>query len=322
MSKLLKPSPTFFLLFAAIVLFALSSPVIKLLVQNGGKYGLKHPDSISYCNVLFIANLCSGIIVLISFGTKGILQEFVSLTRKTYLLLGISVVLAFLYPATLFTALETTSVTNVVLLSRFEGIFYALLAWLVYRKKLNRYESIGLSIIGIGIATLVYIDKMYMATRGELLVLVAAIFYALAVWISKETLKSCSVRLFLFVRNFFSAIAFFVVALFLYGSHHFADAFVGELWILMGIYGLLIIVLGQYMWYEGIKNAQPQLISNLNLSYPFLALLFAYFLLEEIPNQLQQMAIVIILIGMLISRIKSKTLADTHLSSDKSMSGG
>ena len=314
---------TTFLLIAAIVLFALSSPVIKLLVKKGGEFGLEHPDAISFCNILFIANLCSGIIVLASFGTKGILKEFLSLSRKTYFYLSISIVLAFLYPATLFTALESTTVTNVILLSRFEGIFYALLAWVVYKKSLNKFELSGLAIIGIGISALIYIDKMYMATRGELLVIVAAVFYAFAVWMSKETLKHCSVRLFLFARNFFSAIAFFVVAIYLYGADHFADAFSGELWILMAIYGLFVIVIGQYMWYEGIKTAEPNLISNINLSYPFLALAFAFFLLGENPGTIQIIAIGIILSGMLISKIKSKsTKDDTILEVDKSMSGG
>jgi predicted PurR-regulated permease PerM len=55
----------------ALICFALASPVVKLLSERGGELG----NAISFCNLLFIGNFCAGIMVLVSFGAKGILNE-------------------------------------------------------------------------------------------------------------------------------------------------------------------------------------------------------------------------------------------------------
>ena len=302
----------------ALVCFSLASPVVKLLGERGGDLG----GAISFCNLLFIGNLCAGVIVLVSFGARGILKEIRGFKFKQQLMLAVSVVIAGLYPGLIYTALASTTVTNVVMLSRFESIFYGLLAWVVFKSALKRNEVIGFGLIGFGVLAIVYVKEMYMFRGGDMIVLVAAAVEACAIVISKKTLKFCSLRTFLFVRNFFSAIAWFILAMQLYGPDHFSEAFQSSLWLLMTFYAIVVIVLGQFMWYRGIKTASPHVVSNLTMLSPFLTLSFAFILLSETPDLYEGVALGVILLGMIVAKIKAKPRGDMVSQLDKSMSGG
>ncbi len=59
-------------LVLTIILAALATPIVKRLVMHGGKLGLSNPNAISFCNILFGGNLCSGDVVLIYYGWKDI----------------------------------------------------------------------------------------------------------------------------------------------------------------------------------------------------------------------------------------------------------
>jgi drug/metabolite transporter (DMT)-like permease len=235
-------------------------------------------------------------------------------------LLGVGV--AGLYPALIYTALESTSVTNVLMLSRFESILFAFLAWWVYKTALNKNEIIGLSIIGVGVLSIVYLKEMYMFRNGDYIILIAAVVEAIGIIISKKILSFCSLRAFLFARNFFSSIGFFIIAINLFGFHHFQDAFQPELWGLIAVYALVIIVLGQYMWYKGIKSASSEMVSSLSMISPFLTLFFAFILLGESPDLYELLAIGLILTGMVVTRIKSRGKDERISQIDKSLSGG
>ncbi len=110
-------------LILAIILAALATPIVKWLVMHGGKLGLSNINAISFCNILFVGNLCSGLVVLVYFGWKDIWRQLRELTAKTGLLLmGNLLIGTVLAPIFLYIALETTMVTNLVLLTRIEFV--------------------------------------------------------------------------------------------------------------------------------------------------------------------------------------------------------
>ncbi|MFT7537840.1 MAG: drug/metabolite transporter (DMT)-like permease, partial [Hyphomicrobiaceae bacterium] len=191
-----------------------------------------------------------------------------------------------------------------------------------FKSALKRNEVIGFGLIGFGVLAIVYVKEMYMLRGGDMIVLVAAAVEACAIVISKKTLKFCSLRTFLFVRNFFSAIAWFILAMQLYGPDHFSEAFQPSLWLLMTFYAFVVIVLGQFMWYRGIKTASPHVVSNLTMLSPFLTLSFAFILLSETPDIYEGIALGVILLGMIVAKIKAKPRGDMVSQLDKSMSGG
>ncbi|MEM6698707.1 MAG: DMT family transporter, partial [Bacteroidota bacterium] len=224
--------------------------MVKLLVQQGGKNGLQYPRSISFCNVLFVGNLCAGLLVVAMFDTKKILLELKESTRRKKMMLLSSSLTAIIYPALIFTALEFTSVTNVVLLSRFEVIIFILLSIFLYKIRLNIYQHIGYVMIGAAVIGLTLVNDNFMFSRGDVLILIATVFFAVNSILSKELLKLTSLPTFLFTRNFCSALVFLAIGIYLYGWHHFQHAFRGNLWSIMLFYALIIIVLGQYLWFR------------------------------------------------------------------------
>ncbi|MFK7934543.1 MAG: DMT family transporter [Saprospiraceae bacterium] len=310
------------LLVVATILFALASPLIKLLVQQGGINGLQYNRAVSFCNVLFIGNLCAGIIVLIVFKPRSIATEMRKTDRKTKLLLCLSSLVAFIYPSLIFTALETTSVTNVVLLSRVEVIIFILLSLFFYKVKINLYQHVGYILIGVATLLLVLINDNFMPTRGEGLVLLAAVFFAITSIINKELLKRTTVKVFLFVRNFTSSIIFFFIAVYLYGWDHFSDAFKGELWTIMLFYALIIIVLGQFIWFRNVPRVQFSTVTWLLILNPFLTIFFAWLILDEVPTIYEGIAIVAIFVGMMIAQIGSYRLRSVYSNVESTLVGG
>ena len=139
------------LLVLAILLFALGPAVLKLLTMSGGKLGITAPGSISFCSVLFIGNLCAGLVTLVFAGPRRILRELVSVPRATKVYLVLGAVVFTIHPALLYSALEETTLLNVVLLSRFHGIAYVVVGYLFLRAVVSRLEVLGYAIIAVGV---------------------------------------------------------------------------------------------------------------------------------------------------------------------------
>ncbi len=75
-------------LILAIVLAALATPIVKWLLVHGGKLGISNPNAISFCNILFVGNICSGIVVLATFGWGRLWLQLKRLDARTSQLLA------------------------------------------------------------------------------------------------------------------------------------------------------------------------------------------------------------------------------------------
>ncbi len=289
------------LLGIATALFALASPILKILVDEGGRFGIHHTEAISFCNVLFIGNFCAGLISFTFVAKRSFPKEIKSLDRKTWMYLIISCILAIIYPSLVFFALELTSVTHLVLVSRFEGISYLILAFFFLKTKITWAESLGYIFIGLGVIVTL-LGSGEMIGKADILILSACVFYGLSEVVSVKLLGKISLPSFIFIRNFFSAIVFFIIATYIFGPHHFADAFHGDLWIAMTIYAAIIIVLGQCMWFTAAKAVDPSWPADFALIIPFFSIFFAYLLLNDIPSISESIAIVVIAIGIVFAK--------------------
>lgn len=313
------PLPT---LYLAIALLALGSPLVKWLIQHGGALGVEHPGAISFCNVLFVGNFLGGLVAGGVFGPKKVVADLRQSSRKTWVLLFVNVGLAVAIPVLLFTALGTTTVTNLVLIGRFETVIFAVLAGVFGVSKIYRGQVIGYSIIGAGVLAVVLIQGMGSLATGDWLVLAAAFLQALAALLVKKMLQGVASGTFVFVRNLFSAVLFFVIAVIFFGAEHFADAFRGELWIVMLVYAAVVVVAGQAAWYHSLEKRTPQQVATATLFTPFLALLFAYLLLGEVPQAAHWVGGTVILAGMVMVHRGGRTAVEPIVRcSEQTLSG-
>ena len=292
------------LLLIATALFALGPALLKLLTTMGGAFSLRHPGAISFCNVLFVGNLCAGLTMIAIYGASNLFRELVGQSKRTIGLLLLGAIVSTIYPALLFTALERTSVINIVLLSRFNGIVFVGLSAIFFGSRLRKLDVVGYALIGSGVAVLVVMNNGgFRIQTGELLVLIAAIFFALTEFISRRILEHCSVPLYVFVRNFVSALMFFIIAVNVFGLDHFSMAFVGELWLVMIVYAGLAVVAAQLLWLRATMSLPVKTVANSQLLNPSMSLLFAFLLLGEVPNGQQWSVMAIVVTGMLLPRL-------------------
>jgi len=289
-------------LYAALALFAAGSPVVKWLIQEGGTLGLTAPGAISFCNVLFVGNLAGGIIALLLSGAGGTLREARAVDSRTCWLLLLNTLLGAMIPALIFTALKTTMITNLVLLSRVEPVAFALFTMLFFGAQISGRQWIGLGVILVGGLGLAFQQSMGGLARGDLLILLGAVLQAISVCISKKILLQTTRRVLIFVRNLGSAIVFFIIAVYLYGPGHFAAAFGPGLWVVMSGYALVIVVLAQICWFRALDTVEPAAIAKGLMVSPILGILFAFLILREVPSLVQVAAGVIIFAGIAMSR--------------------
>ena len=290
------------ILLVSVALLALGSPLTKLLVRDGGKLGLVAPESISFCNVLFVGNLCAAGVVLAFFGARKVVGEIRAMPRRAWLPMAASILFAAAIPSLIFTALTTTTVTNAILLGRFESIAFALLGGLFGATLPPRAALAGYAVILVGIVTLALVQGMGHLAIGDGYVMLAALLQALAAHVAKRTLEHTTVGAFVALRNGASALIFFVIAVVLYGFEHFQHAFRPGLWPVMLAYALVAIVLAQVGWYSAICRAPGERVAGISLLSPFFGVFFAWLLVGENPSAAQWTGGAIIAVGMAIAR--------------------
>jgi len=291
------------LLIIASILFALAPAILKLLQQRGGIFGISHPNAISFCNVLFIGNLCAGLVALFYYGPPTLMRELLRLPKKAYIYLTLAAILTTIYPSLIFLALERTTVINIVLLSRFNGIVYIILAFLILGLRLHWSEILGYTIMAIAVIVLVLSNSNgYHISTGDILILSATVFFSLTEIVSKKLLPICSIPLYIFIRNFVSSILFFIIATYLFSIRHFAQLLFPDIWVLMVIYAVFAIVLAQLLWLSSIKTVPIPIVANIKLFDPVFSLGFAYLLLSEIPSLEEWIVIAVIIIGIAIPK--------------------
>ena len=185
---------------------ALATPDVALLIATAATLGGEVQDAISFCNVLFVGNLCASLVVLASFGPKTIMQDLKRLRFPlTMEVLGFAS-LAALLSALIFNALETTTVTNAVLLARLGPVLYVIGSAILLGQLIGKSEWAGFGLIALGVLATVFAGSGFTLTKGDLLILASTGIYAIVTLMSKRLLPKTGLPALLFARNFFSTI--------------------------------------------------------------------------------------------------------------------
>ena len=296
--------PPKLLLVISRALAALGPSLIALLIMQASNFNRGGESPISFCNVLFVGNLCAALTVGTWFGWRAIFADLKSLKRKLLIGLVINGCLSTLLSALIFSGLMFTSVTNSILLARFGPVIYALAGALILGQNIKKLEWFGFSLIGVGIVAIVLKSNNFQINTGDILILASALVYASTALISKVVLaKECSLRIVVFTRNAISATVFFFIANILFGPHHFGDAFSGQLWIIMSVYALFVIVLAQFSWYAALEKLDSKTLGKWTVLSPVFGVTYALILNGERPSSIQVSAFVVIMTGLILSNL-------------------
>lgn len=304
------PGP-FYLWFAILVLGA-SSAVTRKITDIGAQHFMGLQNPISFCNVLFVGNLCGLLGLTLIHRRQWHWAMFRQLSRREWVsLVWVSVLSGALAPGLIFQALATTPVTNVILIGRLEPPLILALSIGLLHERVSRWEILGALVAFMGIALILLLqpassNQFQMAGfylgKGELMTALGAIILAVSTLISKTQLSQVPIGLYSLVRNGLGTLIFFVIASVIYGPQHFMGVLSPFLWQWMLLYGVMIVVVGQTLWLKGLRASATATASIVGSFSPLVGILAAYLILGEVPTSAHYIGGSVILGGLVLSQ--------------------
>lgn len=308
-------------LLIAVLISAAANSVTRRLTELGANNLIDGRNSISFCNVLFVGNLCALVALVTIYGREWNPSSLSRLKLSDWLsLFAVATLSGALAPALFFFALEQTAVNNVVLIGRIEPPISLALSVLILRARVNSQIIIGAVFAFIGVILTILLqpaDNSVMAMggfdigQGEFMTAVAAIALAISNIISKIKLDRIPLGIFTIFRTAVGTLIFFSITVKLYGSEHFMDVFAPILWQWMLIYGAVIVVGGQLTWFQGLKTTTAADVSLANSINPIAGIGFAFVILGEVPTLAHYVGGSVIIIGIILNQIGSASLSDS-----------
>lgn len=260
-----------------------------------------------------MGNLCALILLILIYGRQWNKATLKQISRKDWVnLTAVAILSGALAPGLIFQALALTGVNNVILVGRLEPpLTLALLVWLL-RERVNIWEFIGAIAAFIGVILTIILQPPTEAMMnmggfglgiGELLAAAGSLAIAASTIISKKHLSQIPLGINSIFRTALGTVIFFLLALVLYGSDHFANALSPFVWQWMFLYGGLIVVLGRSFWIKGLKTSTVSMASLVSSFSPIAGIVAAYLILGETPTLPQYIGGSVILVGIFLSQV-------------------
>lgn len=309
-------------LMIAIVIFGAANAVTRKLTELGAANAIGDRNPISFCNVLFVGNLCALILLAIIHQQQWRLPVLRQITLKQWLTLTVIAILSSaVVPTLIFSALSMTAVNNVILIGQIDTpLALALSVWLL-GDRVNGWVTAGavLSFIGVALtvvlqpadASMVSMGGGFQIGLGELLTLIAAVFKAVSNLISKVSLQQIPLGVFNVYRMLVGTVFFFVATVLIFEPGHFMDVTSPFLWRWMLIYSAVIVVGGQLAWFTGLKQSTASEVSLAAAFNPIAGVLAAFLILGDLPTTAQYIGGAVILVGIVLNQVGIQRLNQT-----------
>ena len=302
-------------LWLAVVILGASGAVTRKITEIGAQNFAEGQNPISWCNVLFVGNLCALLVLVVLHRRQWNRSELRRLSRWDWTnLVFVTLLSGAIAPALVFQALALTQVNNVILIGRLGAPLTLVLSIWLLQERVSRWELIGAAVALVGVMMTILLQSpaptlplMQVGTAkigiGELLSALGAIAAAVSTIVVKKHLSHVPLGIYSVFRNAVGTVVFFCVVLILYGSQHFMGVFSPFLWQWMVVYGVVIVVLGQSFWLRGLRASTVVTSSAVSSFMPIVGILAAYWILNETPTQAQYIGGGIVLVGLLLSQI-------------------
>ncbi|MDJ0534284.1 MAG: DMT family transporter [Xenococcaceae cyanobacterium MO_207.B15] len=301
-------------LFIAIIIFAASNSVTRQLTELGANYLIEGRNPISFCNVLFVGNLCALLALIIIYGKTWNPNSLTRLTIFDWIsLITVAILAGALAPALIFLALDITTVNNVVLIGRIEPPLVLALSIFILKERVSWLVILGAIISFVGVVltivlqapenTMINMEGVIQIGTGEVMATFGAISLAISTILSKVSLAKIPLGIYTVFRTAVGTVVFFVVVIKLFGASHFTDVFTPVLWQWMAIYSLIIVVGGQLAWFQGLKTTNTEDVSLASSFSPLAGIVAAYLILGEVPNTAQYIGGSVIILGIILNQI-------------------
>lgn len=242
---------------------------------------------------LLIASILFAIIITIKkewgyFKTKGIWKD---------LLLAIFL-LNILFYSLLFIGISQTSAGNASLIQNMEAFFaIAILGPMIKHEKITKEIIFG-SILTVTGAIIVIFPGKVIPHIGDLIILIAVIFPPLGNMLTQRVRKKVSSTFITFARSLIATPIMLFLA-FLLETPPTTSAIINSIWPLL-FTGLISLGIRTIVWLEGINLIPITKANSIAVIGPGFTLIFAYFILNEVPSLWQIIGFLPMLIGLQI----------------------
>ena len=313
-SNFLSGAPGKIYLWIAVLIFGAANAITRQLTELGAQNQVDGRNPISFCNVLFVGNICALLLLIAIYRRQLNINNFKQISPQNWLSMSIVAILSgAVAPGLIFEALSRTMVTNVVLVGRIETPLALVFSILLLRARVNTWTIIGAIVSLLGVAITVLLQAMWEDMMspgnfisvgvGEIMTAIAALGLAIATIVSQAKLQQIPLGIFSVFRTGIATVFFFGSAMYLFGAGHFMDVFSPFLWQWMLIYAAVIVVLGQLAWFNGLKNSTPSDVSLVSSFTPVAGILAAYLILGEAPSIAQYIGGSIVLFGIFLNQV-------------------
>lgn len=211
--------------------------------------------------------------------------------------LGIVLFIGVLYYGFYFLGLEKTTAGNASIIAVFE-VFTSFLFFVFFRKEIFSKEYTLGSLCMIVGAAIVLLPNWNGFNAGDFLILLATFCAPVGNHFQKKAKTIASSETILFLRNMLSAIALFVIAL-LFGYTQNKTQLITSLPFLL-VNGFCILGLSKLFWIEGIHRISVTKAVSLNSTAPFLTLIAAWIVFQQIPTMFQIISLAPLMLGVLL----------------------
>ncbi len=315
LSKNLAKIPGQVYLWLAVPILASSSAVIRKLTEIGASQFVNGHNPISFCNVLFAGNLCALTVMVMFYRQELTTQNLKSVTQLEWRFLCISAILSgAIIPAMIFQALSLSPVNNIILLARIELPIVLIASIVLLKEQFSRSQIIGAIVVLTGIIIAVLSNGSMSNTasfslgKGEILTIISSLLISASSLMNKKYLSTISLGIAHIFRLGLGTCIFFIIANILYGPEHFGELFSPFLWKWMLVYGGIIIVIGQTFWAKGFRETPVSVSAIVSCFNPIAGMVFAYWILLEVPSVGQILGGIVLFMGLLLSQMRSKSI--------------
>ena len=198
-------------------------------------------------------------------------------------------------------SMNITSVSNATIIVNSAPIFVALLGFIFFKEKLSKAFMTSFLITYIGITGLIYYSNNYINGKvlGDILCLVAALFYAVYLLVIAKLGKENSLNIIFYTTLF--CCLFSVLPMLIQGGNMIPSSKFE--WINLLALAFLCQFGGQYFITHGIGKISASEGSIGLLMQPITATILAAFLFNEILNITQIIFVFIALFGIYLARL-------------------
>lgn len=267
----------------------------------------------SFINWLLLASITltlAGLILTLINSFLGKTSEILECGKKYFFkLLWIGVVGTTVPMGMTFYGLRLSPISNTFLLQT-EVIYSMVLSYVLLGERISR-RQFSLSLLAfLGVFLITSEGTLRWINLGDLLFLLAPFFFQCAHVVAKNLMQIISPLTVVMYRHLIGGLTSFLIFI-LFGSNHLEDIINIPLWgIILMLYISLSYVIGNSLWYYGIKNINLSKATAIMITYPTISVILAIITLEEKLSPIKSMGIIIVFFSVLgLSLLKASKKA-------------